>query len=26
LISEKEYTLVKQKLMKDYKVLSDITA
>lgn len=26
LISEKEYTLVKQRLMKDYKVLSDITA
>ena len=23
LISEKEYTLVKQRLMKDYKVLSD---
>jgi len=26
LISEREYTLVKQRLMKDYKVLSDITA
>ncbi len=26
LISEKEYTLIKQRLMKDYKVLSDITA
>lgn len=26
LISEKEYTLVKQRLMRDYKVLSDITS
>ncbi|OJT82439.1 conjugal transfer protein, partial [Clostridioides difficile] len=26
MISEKEYTLVKSKLMQDYKIVSDITA
>ncbi|WVT92550.1 SHOCT domain-containing protein [Enterococcus durans] len=26
LISEKEYYLVKQKIMKDYKIVSDITS
>ncbi len=26
LISEKEYLLVKQKIMKDYKIVSDITS